>query len=275
MEEMQNQDTPKMSSVEEEEFEMSHTDKLVGVLSEPVPTFTKMAQAEPKTVDWILPILVFIVVAILSNIVMMSNPEIRLSVIEKQTKNIEQNFDEMVKKGQMTEAQKEEQMESIRDRMSDQGMTQYIFTGFGILVVTFIMFFIVSGVFLLIVKFGLKGDGNYKSAMVSYGLPYYINILQVIVMVILAMVMNKFFSGTSLGALTDADGSTITGWFLNKLDPFTIWFYVIIGIGFAKMFKSNDIKKYVFTIVGVWLLTSLLFFYLAQAVPFLKWFSMS
>jgi hypothetical protein len=50
---------------------------------------------------------------------------------------------------------------------------------------------------------------------------------------------------------------------------------VIIGIGFAKMFKSNDIKKYVFTIVGVWLLTSLLFFYLAQAVPFLKWFSMS
>lgn len=275
MEEMQNQDAPKMSSIEEEEeLEISHTDKLVGVFAEPIPTFTKMAKSEPKTIDWILPLIVLIVVAILSNIVMMSNPEIRLSVMEKQMKNIEKNFDEMVTKGQMTEAQKNEQMDAIRDRMGEQGMMQYIISGFGILVFSFIIFFIVSGVFLLIAKFGLKGDGTYKSAMVAYGLPYYISVLQVIVMVILAMVMNRFFTGTSVGAFIDADGSTISGWLLNKLDPFTIWFFVVSGIGFAKMFKSDDIKKYVLMMIGVWLLTGLGFFYLAQAIPFLKWFGM-
>jgi hypothetical protein len=275
MEEMQNQDAPKMSSIEEEEeLEISHTDKLVGVFAEPVPTFEKMAKFPPKTIDWILPVIVVIVVAVLSNIVMMSNPDIRLSVMEKQMKNIEKNFDEMVTKGQMTETQKNEQMDAIRDRMSEQGMLQYIISGFGILVFTFIVFFIVSGVFLLIAKFGLKGEGTYKSAMVAYGLPYYISVLQVIVMVILAMVMNRFFTGTSVGAFMDADGSTISGWLLNKLDPFTIWFFIVSGIGFAKMFKSDDIKKYILMMIGVWLLTGLGFFYLAQAVPFLKWFGM-
>ncbi|MBS3946642.1 MAG: YIP1 family protein [Melioribacter sp.] len=272
MEETTNQEAPKMSQAEEEELELSHTDKLVGVFSEPGNTFAKMAKTGPKTTDWIIPILVVIVVAILSNIVMMSNPVIKLSIQEKQMAQFEKQMDEAVAKGQMTEAQKEEQLDTIRERM-DQGMgTNIIFSVIGIVLFTFISFFVVSGVFYLFTKFALKGAGTYKEAMSAYGLPHYVIVIQVIVMVIAALVMNKFFSGLSVGEFMDADKSTITGFLLNKVDVFSIWFYSLVSIGYAKMFKSEDTGKYFALIFGIWIGFGLLMFLLAQALPFLKWF---
>jgi len=272
MEETTNQEAPKMSEAEEEELELSHTDKLVGVFSEPGNTFAKMAVSGPKTSDWIIPILVVIVVAILSNIVMMSNPVIKLSIQEKQMAQFEKQMDEAVAKGQITEAQKEEQMNTIRERM-DQGMSaNLIFSILGIVIFTFISFFVVSGVFYLFTKLVLKGVGTYKEAMSAYGLPHYVVVIQIIVMVIVALVMNKFFSGLSVGEFMDVDKSTITGFLLNKIDIFSIWFYALVSIGYAKMFRSQDTGKYFALIFGIWIGFGLLMFLLAQALPFLKWF---
>ncbi|HOI29218.1 MAG TPA: YIP1 family protein [Melioribacteraceae bacterium] len=267
-----NQEAPKMSPAEEEELELSHTDKLVGVFSEPGNTFTKMSKFGAKTSDWIIPILVVIVVAILSNIVMMSNPVIKLSIMEKQMAQIEKQFDEAVASGQLTEAQKEEQMEVVRERM-DQGMAaNMIFTILGIVIFSFISFFVVSGVFYLFAKFLLKGSGVYRDAMSAYGLPMYVVVIQVIVMVIVALVMNKFFASLSVAEFLDADKTTIAGFLLNKLDIFSIWFYSIVSIGFAKMFKSEETGKYFAMIFGIWIGFGLIMFLLAKALPFLQWF---
>lgn len=271
MEETKDQ-APSMSPVDSEENEMSHTDKLVGVFSEPSTTFAQMSKSGGKTSDWIIPILVLIVAAILSNIVMMSNPTIKMSMVEKQMAQIEKNLDEMVANGQLTEAQKEEQLEQMRDRM-DQGMgAQMIISVLGIIIFSFIMFFLVSGVFFLFAKFALKGEGTYKEAMSAYGLPHYIVVIQVIVMVIAALVMNKFFTSTSVADFVDADKSTLTGFVLAKLDVFSIWYYAIISIGFAKMFKSESTGKYFGMVFGLWIGFGLFFFFLAKAVPFLRWF---
>lgn len=274
MDEMQNQEAPKMSSVEQEEFEMSHTDKLVGVFSEPGNTFSKMSKFPPKTTDWIIPILIIIVVALLSNIVMMSNPTIRMSITEKNMRNIEKRFDEMVAKGQMSQTQANEQLETIRERM-DQGVTaaSIALQAVSIVIVTFLIFFVVSGVFFLFAKFALKGEATYKDAMVAYGLPHYIIVIQVIVMVICAFIMNKFFTSTSVGAFLESDTSTLSGFLLNKLDLFSSWFYAVTAIGFAKMFKSNNTGKYIATIFSLWIGFSLILFFLGKAVPFLGFFT--
>ena len=96
MEESQNQNAPKMSSVEEEheEFEMNHTDKLVGVFSEPGNTFSKIAKFPAKTSDWIIPILILIVVTILSYVVLMNNPAVKASINEKNIARIEKQFND-------------------------------------------------------------------------------------------------------------------------------------------------------------------------------------
>lgn len=274
MEEMQNQEAPKMSSIEEaqEEQELSHTDKLVGLFTEPITTFGKIAKFPPKTSDWLIPIIVAIVVAILSQFVMLSNPEIKQQQHEKMMEQVQKQMDEAVASGRMTQAQADEQMSRMEDNSGSMAMFQTIGIVVGIPIAVFIIFFILSGFYLLVAKLGLKGIGTYKDTMVAYGLPSYISILQSIIMVIGALVMNKLLTGVSVADFIGADKSTMAGFFLGKLDPFSIWYYVVFGIALAKMHKAEDYKKYIIAIVAVWIVFSFLFHLLAKAVPFLAGF---
>jgi len=275
MEEMQNQDAPKMSSVEEtqEEQELNHTDKLVGVFAEPQNVFAKIAKFPAKTIDWILPVLVLIVVIILGQFVMKTNAEIRQQQKEKGLQQVEKNFDEAVKKGEMTQAQADEQMATIEERMDSTQTIQTIGLIVGTPIFVFIVFFVISGFFLLVTKFGLKGTGTYKDVMVAYGLPYYIASIHQIVVVIAALAMSKFITGVSFADFMGTDKTTVTGFILGKLDVFSIWFYVVFGIALAKMNKSDDVKKYIITVIAIWIIVGLAFFYVSKAVPFLAAFA--
>jgi len=275
MEEMQDQQAPKMSSVENEheEFELSHTDKLVGVFSEPSATFGKISKFPAKTSDWVIPVLVLIVMFILSQFVLRTNPEIKREIKEKGMVAIQKNLDDAVAKGQMTRAQADEQLNRMEDTMDSTGAIQMIGLIVGTPIVVFITFFVISGFFMLVAKFGLKGTGTYKDVMVAYGLPYYIAAISVIVMTIAALAMSKLFTGVSVADFIGSDKTTLSGFLLGKLDVFSIWFYVVFGIGLAKMNKSSDTKKYIITVFAVWIIFGLLFHFLAKAVPFLAGFA--
>ena len=271
MEEMHNQEAPKMSSVEQEEFEISHTDKLVGVFSEPSGTFSKMSKFPPKTADWVIPILIVIVIAILSQFLMMNNPTIKAALVEKQMATVEKSLNDQVASGQLTQAQADQRLESMRDQMDQSGgAVQMIGIFVGIPFATFIFFFIVSGVYLFLAKIILKGDGTYKEAMVAYGLPHYILAIQMIIMVIAALATNKLFTGTSVADFIGTEKNTIAGFLLGKLDVFSIWFYVVFGIGLAKMFKNNNSQKFIIGVIAVWLGFGLIFFVLAKSVSWLS-----
>jgi len=272
MDEKPNREIPVMSPVENEEFDIGHSDKIVGLFIEPSKTFSKMSKFPPKTVDWVIPILILIVVTILSRIVMMSNPIIKHEITEKSVAKIEKQFKQMVDKGQLSQSQADEQLDTMRERMEKGSVIQLIGMIIGIPIFIFILFFIVSGVLLIIAKYILGGDGSYKSAMAAYGLPFYVVSLQVIIMVIAALVMNKFLSGISAADLMSSNQSTFIGFILSKFDIFSIWFYVLIGIGLAKMFKSDNTTKYIIGSLGMWIGFSLLFFLLAKVWPFLEMF---
>jgi len=271
MEEMQNPDAPKMSSVEDaqEEQELSHTDKLVGVFTEPVAMFGKAAKFPAKTADWLIPVFVVIVIAILSQFVMTSNPEIKRQQQDKMIERMEKQFDEAVAKGQMTREQANQQLDTMQDNMGATSAFQTIGIVVGIPIATFIVFFVISGFFFAVAKFGLKGEGSYKDIMVAYGLPWYISVIELIITAIAALAMSKLLTGLSVADLMGTDKSTITGFFLGKLSLFSIWFYVAFGIGLAKMNKSDNVKKYVIAVFAIWIGFGLLFHFLTKAVPFL------
>jgi hypothetical protein len=273
MEESQNQNAPKMSSVEEEheEFEMNHTDKLVGVFSEPGNTFSKIAKFPAKTSDWIIPILILIVVAILSYVVLMNNPAVKASINEKNIARIEKQFNDAVAKGQMTQTQANDQLDKIRDNMGQMGAVQIISTAVGTPIIIFIYFFIVVTYFFVIAKFVLKGNGSYKDAMVAYGLPSYILIIQSIIAVIASLLLSRQMMGLSVAEFTGIEKTTITGFILSKLDIFSIWFYFIFGIALAKLFKSANTKKFLIAVFVSWIGVSFIFWLIAKAVPFLSW----
>lgn len=271
MDELNKSDEP----IEElEEDELGLTDKIVGVLTEPGELFTSLSKLPVKTIDWVLPVLLVIVAVIAMQFITSGNPEIKANMVEKQMEQFEKNFQEAVDKGQMTQEQADQQLDMIQEQMEKGGTMQLVFGAIGAFIVVFLMFFIVSGVFLLLAKFALGGTGDYKTSLLSYGMPQYIGVIQIIVMIVAAMIFGKMFQDTSIGSFMGMEKEGIYGWFMHKLDPISIWFYAVVGIAYAKMFKSDNTMKYVIAILGLWLGFSLLMHFLSEALPFLKWFGM-
>lgn len=251
------------------EQELSHTDKLVGIFTEPVSTFEQIAKFKPKTIDWLLPVLLMFIVVGIVQIVMMSNPIIRYDVIEKQITAMEKRLDESVKKGDITQTQADQQLNAMRDNMEKMGTGVFlVFQIIGIFVVGFIVFFIITAIYYLFAKFIFKDSGNYSSALVASGLTAYIGIIQMIIVLVSAMLTDRIFSDTSVASFLNIDKSSFTGWLLAKLDIFTIWSYIVAGIGFSKMFQSKNTGKYWGLIFGLWLLWSLLMFFIGDKLPF-------
>ncbi len=249
---------------EDAEYELSHTDKLVGLFTEPAVTFSKTAEFKPKTSDWIIPLLIFIIASSAAYFVLMSNPQIKQQMMEKQLQSLQKQVDE----GNMTQEMADQQEERIRE--FTDGPLGAVFPIVGIIFGTFIVFFIISGVFFLIAKFILKGEGGYSSVMVAYGLPHYVAVIQVIVTVVVAYLMGKFLEGLSVASLLGMDTTTFLGMLAAKLDVFSIWFYALFSIGLAKMFKSDNTVKYFATVFGMWIGFSIIWFYISKAVPFLN-----
>jgi len=250
--------------------ELSHTDKISGLLSSPLQTFEDMSLFKPRVIDWLLPIIVLILVTVLSNLVIMSSPEVKASIQGKQIEMMKENFDKQVQDGTMTAKEAEEQFNTIAERMQDNQSGMNIFANVNIIVGVFLFFFIVSLVFFLVARFILKDQGTFSHALVAYGFPSYITAIQVIVTTLLTVLTGEWVTGTSLNTIIGAEPLSISGFLMGKLDPFRIWYYFLISIGFAKMFKSENITKYYITIFGIWIGFGLLMLLLAQQFPFLR-----
>ncbi len=251
--------------------ELSHTDKMVGVFTEPDRIFSTMSKFAVKNSDWLIPIFVLIIVSVVANLAMMNNPIIKATIMEKSITQIEKNLNEAVEAGKLSQEKADEQLEKIRDNM-EKSMGSPILSFVGPFLYTFIMFFIVSGIFFLFAKFALGGEGTYSTSMVSYGLPHYILAVQSIIIVILALATDQPYRDLSLATFLDYDRTTIAGFLLGKLDVFAIWFYSVVSIAYARMFKSESTGKYFAMIFGLWIGFGLLMFAGAKFLPFLRGF---
>ncbi len=267
---MSEYETHELPPEQQEEIELKHSDKFVGVFSEPSSTFSRISIFKVRTLDWILPVIVVAVLAVASNFILMSNPQIKSQTIDKTMERMEKNFGDMVKKGQMTESQKEEQLDKIREGM-ESGMSpaRIVIQIVSTFIFIFITFFIVSFVYHLVAKTALKGDGTFASMLVANGLTYYINAIQVIVMMIASFIMNKLIAGTSVAAFMGLEKTEFVGFILNKVDPFTIWGLFVFGIAMAKMYKSEQTSKFIIAAFAVWIVWGIISFAIVQAVPFL------
>ncbi len=251
---------------------LSFTDKITGVLAEPVSFFKQLSHEKPAALNWLIPLLVLVVISSATNYIMINNPVIRVQAVDKQMAIIEKALDDAIASGQIPREAADAQREQYRERIEQQIESGTIITIISQLVVVFVLFFIVSGIFHLLSHFALKGEGTYATALSAYGSAYYILIVQVIAVLILALATDKLITGIHAGLLLDLDSKQFGGFLLSKLDPFTIWFYSIVSIGFAKLYRSNSVSKYFITVFAFWIGFSVLFFIASTQFPFLKMF---
>ncbi len=264
------EDTEKKTEeeLEEEGFFLNHADKLVGVFTEPGTTFEKIARYPVKHVDWLLPVILMIVVSVVANFVVMSNPTVKYNFIEKTMKVTKEKYDELIQKGKLTQEQADKAIEAQR-KMFESGSSWLIISSASQFIVDFVKFFVIVWVFHLLVKIFLKGEGSYSQSMVAYGLPNYILVIQVILIVLATMLTDKLFTDLSIASFLDIDKSTIWGFLLGKADIFLLWFYGVVGVGLAKMHKSAETSKYLALVYLTWLGFGLIAFYLSKNVALL------
>lgn len=147
--------------------------------------FENLVKSKPKTVDWLAPVVILIVLAILSNFLKFSNERIKDSLIAFQ----EQRIDKLVEEGKMTE----EQAEMAKEGMEVSSGMQQIFSVIGVLIGIPILFLIVTLVYFLLGKLFLKGNVDFMTIFSIYSLSSLIGSVGVIVATILAFVTGSFF----------------------------------------------------------------------------------
>lgn len=253
-----------------EQNEMPNTDKVVSLFTEPTQLFLTLSKHKPNSMDWVIPLVLLILLSIGVQFLIMNNPALKHQVVQEQMEMVEKMFDDAVKQGRMTQEQADQQLDAAAERMDQQIGAGLIITTVTIIIIALIFFFAATGMYVLIVKFGLKGNGGYKEGLTAYGLPGYIMVIQLIITVILMLTMEDTKAGTDACKILGYDVQQLTGYLLSYLDPIKIWFYTVVGIAFAKMFKSEKTGLYISTVLGVWVLFGIAFYGLAQVVPFLK-----
>jgi len=243
--------------------EMSLTDKLTGVFTEPSNFFENVKLFGPKTIDWIVPMVVYVLLLILTNWMVTSNPDIKAELDSIQRKATEESLDKAVKEGRMTEAQKEEQLEQIEKMTSSSAMKiiQYI----SIAVFMFVFLFVISALYYLVWVFILKGQGNYSHALSVYGLASLINSVEAILVALLSLIMVKFITGFHLAAFLSVEKGTALSYFLTKINPFTFWWLYVVGVGLGKVYSIPKNKSLI-TIFVVWLV----YVVIGKFIPFLS-----
>jgi hypothetical protein len=244
-----------------DEPELSHSDKLVGVFSEPKVTFEKISGFPPRTMDWLLPICLLVVVAIVTLLLKMNDPEVKADFVKQRITETQKGFDKAVAEGKMSRADADKKISETEKFFEGSGAIIILISFiFGTLIIGFIAFFFMALVYYLLARFALKEKGTYVSVLVASGLVSYIGIIQLIVSTILAVFMGRMILDTSLASLLGADASTYTGWALGKIDPFTIWSLFIVSIGIGKLFKAESLNKFYYMVFGVWVIGSFLMF---------------
>lgn len=253
----------------DEDYQLSHMDKLAGVFTEPASTFERMSKEGPKATDWLIPVLLAIIIGIAGYVVMMNNPQIKYQAVEKGLEQVQKSLDEAVEKGQITREQADQQLEATRQFM-ESGSTGMIIQAVSIFFITIIIFFVVVTVLYVFAGPILGGQGSYGGALSAYGLPNYVLIIHSIVIVVVSLSLGKMVTSISISTFAGMDNTTLVGFILHKLDPFTLWFWGLVGIGLAKLFKSENTVKYVLATYGLWFGFFIIIFFLSKQISFLE-----
>ncbi|MCK5077515.1 MAG: YIP1 family protein, partial [Calditrichia bacterium] len=213
----ENLETVETPDVQEKELTLMN--KILGILIEPIKTFEKIAMFPAKAADWLIPIILFLFIASISQIIYSNTPAIKEQMMQMEVSISEDIFSSMVANGHMTQEKADEQLEEAYRKAEESSIIGKIIV---IIIMTFLGFFIVSTVFFVLAKFIFGDNGTYSSSLAAFGIPYYIAAIQILILLVVSLVTNRAIIGTSLAALLDYDVFAWNGFLLGRINVFTI-----------------------------------------------------
>ena len=213
---------------------LSLSDKFVGILTEPSSTFAHIRATGPRTVDWLIPVLLMSIILGLSMFVRFSNPETAAQMMQQQEVAIQKQVDE----GKMTQ----EQADQVHQQMAQFAGFTRVFASLGAVLGYAVVFFILCLLYWLLVRFVMKGEVTFSFILSVVGLAAFITAIDQIIALLLMVLTNNAFANLSPALLFGGDPQSMSFRILLILAPLAVWAQYVIGVGFAKVANISVTK---------------------------------
>lgn len=228
---------------------MPFVERMVNVFTAPGELFENVRLTPPTPSNWVIPMLLFIVVAFLMSQVMFMNP----SLVGQMSDLMRKGIDEAVVQGRMTQEQAD-QAAAFTKPGSTMFMIQQIV---GLIVISPVALFLLSLVYWLLGKWAMKGTALYIKVVEVVGLTFFISILESIVSTMLMYLMDSITASPSLALfVSDFDIENKLHMALAKVNVFTFWDLSVISIGLSHLFQ-RDLSKVLVLVFALWILWSI------------------
>lgn len=234
----------------QESSEMSLSDKFVGILTSPAEVFQSIVSTEPKTSNWMIPLIIAIVFAVGFTLVVFAQPAIQDEMAASQM----QQFEKQIAEGKMTQEQADQAM-----AFSKPGSAMFlVFGSIGVVLVVVFALFVYSLVYWLIGKTVFKSTVAYGKILEVNGLATYIAPVTTLVTMILVVAMGSLYAQPAASLVLDkVDPTDTTHKLLMAVNLFEFWILYVTAIGLSKVWGVT-IGKSLGVVGGVWVVWTLI-----------------
>ncbi len=234
---------------------MSFTEKLTNVFAAPGELFDNVRDTPPTASNWLIPLAIFIVIAIAMQQIIFHNPALVDQLKVQITQKIDKQIDDQVKAGKLTPEQVPQAREQAESMTNPASLFFVILTAGSLLIFTPIVLFAIALVYWLMGKSIMKAQAPYMKVVEVVGLVFFIGILESIITTIMAVGLENLHASPSLALAVMGNFSTENKLhlLLSKVNVFTIWSLVVTSIGLGHLFR-RDVPKVMALVFALWVL---------------------
>jgi hypothetical protein len=229
---------------------MSFTEKLTNIFVAPGELYENVRDTPKTTSNWLVPLIIFIVVALLLGQLVLQNP----AIVDEITRTMTQQFDKAIQEGKMTQ----EQADQMSERTKPGSMWFTILQIGGTVIMTPIFLVLLALIYWLLGKWGMNATAPFHKVMEVVGLTFFIATLEQIVTTLLMFGLSSIHATPSLGAfVSNFDVQNKLHMALSKINIFTFWDLAVVSIGLSILFR-RDMPKVLVLVFALWLVWSIL-----------------
>jgi Yip1 domain len=220
--------------------------KLFNIIAAPGEVFSEITAAPARTANWLVPVLIYAVIGVISVCIMFAQPAIQQTIHDQQVKALDQR----VQQGKMTQAQ-EDQAIQVMDKFMGPTMLA-AFGSAAMVMYSFASIFWWALVLWLLGRWFLKSRLGYLKLVEVAGLASVILVLGIIVATLLAVILGRLYGGPSLGLLvSDFDPTKRVHLLLGAANVVYFWHTAVLGVGLAHL-SGRSTAKAVMVVFTYW-----------------------
>jgi len=226
--------------------------RLFNVIASPGELFDEIKSAPASTVNWLVPVLIYIAIGTISACVLFAQPAILQTIRDQQAKAM----DKMVQQGKITQAQEDQALQTVEKFMRPAVLS--VLASFGVIIQGFVSVFAWALVLWLFGQWFFKAQVAYVEMLEVAGLSMVIVFLGAILGTLLGVIFGRLNAGPSLALLvSDFDLTNRVHLLLGAVNAMNLWHAAVLAVGLARLTGGRMAKAFA-AVFGFWVLIELL-----------------